>query len=261
MTKPKKSAPAAAPAPKKASKKKPSTMTVTSETGVTEVTEDFLEGPGPRIPDLHARPKKELGDQREPRVDRIPLGQCIAMAHPRNPKDHAIEAIIDSIVRFGFVDPPILDEATETMVAGHGRCEALEAMQKMKQKPPIGIRVAPNGEWLVPVLRGLSFANESERDAFVIANNQHVINGGWKFDILTELLGELRDGTDLGTSGLGFEQVELDNLLGNYRADSAPPDGFDPEDAPRDDEPRGDKPRTQITARIECPNCKHVFER
>lgn len=245
------------PAPKTKAKKTKPTMVVTSETGVTAIEEDFLDGPGPRIPVVKPKPG-ELGEHR---LGWIPLAKCLSMAHPNNPKDHDIEALIGSFIRFGFRDPPEIDEATETMVAGHGRCEALEAMDKTKAQPPRGIKVAPNGEWLVPVVRGLSFENELERDAYIIAANQHTINGGWKFDVLTEMLGRIGSQTELGTSGLGFEQVELDNLLGNYREDSTPSDGFDPEDVPAGEPEGRNKPRTEITARIECPNCKHVFER
>jgi hypothetical protein len=197
------------------------------------------------------------------RIELLPLAQLLSMAHKKNPKEHDLEALAGSFGRFGFIQPPLLDEASSVLVAGHGRCEALELLEKKGSPPPAGIEVAPNGEWLVPTVRGVSFANDRERDAYVIADNQHVMNGGWRFEMLTSLLGEI--GADGGNyEGLGFEQVELDNLLGNY-VDTSEPSGFDPEANGTSNEPsgggKGDKPRTEITAKIECPNCGHMIQR
>lgn len=189
----------------------------------------------------------------------MPLSQLLAMAHPKNPKDHDIESLIAAFVRFGFKAPPSIDEVTMTMVAGHGRCEALERMRTTAQSPPDGIE-EKGTEWLVPVVRGMEFKSERERDAYVIADNQQVMAGGWRFEVLSELIGQLRD--DGGFSGLGFEEIELNALLGQYN-EGDPSGGMDPE-ANEGNDP-GDsgtnKGRTQITARIECPNCKHTFER
>ena len=195
------------------------------------------------------------------RIEMMSLADLLEMRHERNPKEHDIESLIASFKRFGFTAAPTIDEATVTMVAGHGRCEALEQMRAKAMPPPAGVEERGT-TWFVPVVRGVSFKSPRERDAYVIADNQNVMAGGWKFDMLAQLVGELQN--DGGFDGLGFEKIELDALLGQIPAE-LPSDGFDPEDRPGNsaggaagDDNRG---RTQITARIECPNCKHVFER
>lgn len=186
----------------------------------------------------------------------MPLSELLAMAHPNNPKEHDLDALSDSFVRFGFVAYPTIDEATSTMAAGHGRCLALARIRNAGAAPPRGVEER-GMEWWVPVVRGVSFKSATERDAYVLADNQHVMAGGWKFDVLADMLRQLKESED-GFSGLGFETVEIDSLLGNYIADEPPDDGFDPEQRTRGD---GDRPTTQITATITCPNCKHTFQR
>jgi hypothetical protein len=203
--------------------------------------------------------KKPADAPTEVHLERMPLSTLLGMRHERNPKEHDIPSLVDSFRRFGFVAFPTIDEASGVLVAGHGRCEALETIRVAGERPPMNVTedissATGKVDWLVPVVRGVAFVSEIERDAFVVADNQHVMNGGWQFDKLTDMLGRL--GADGGSyQGLGFEQVELDNLLGNYRQDPAPPDGYDPEGAP------SDKPRTTITAHVTCPSCGHTFER
>ncbi len=190
------------------------------------------------------------------RLEKMPLSDLVKRGNPRNPKDHNVDAIIASFIRFGFTSPVSIDETTDFLVAGHGRCEALALMLANGAAPPHGIDVSDDGEWMVPVVRGLEFKTERERDAFTIAENQLTSAGGWRFDLLSEMLGELRE--DGGFDGLGFEQIELDALLGQYEQEP-PDDGQDPEQMTTTSS--SDKPRTEITARIECPHCHMMIER
>lgn len=205
----------------------------------------------------------------EAKLEKMGLPALLAMAHKRNPKDHDIGSLVSSFVRFGFIAFPTIDEASMTMVAGHGRCEALEQMRtvgvtdsagNVSKAPPSGITVDSDGTWLVPVVRGIDFKSEKERDAYVIADNQNVMAGGWKFDILSEMLTELRD--DGGFEGLGFETIELNALLGQY-AHEPPNDGQDPEQMGNDPDPEtgGSGARTTMVVTIECPHCHNKFER
>lgn len=150
----------------------------------------------------------------------MPLKTCIAMRHHRNPKAHDIDALIGSFRRFGFVAPPTIDESSSIMVAGHGRCEGLARMRERGEPPPAGVE-ATDTDWMVPVLRGIAFENNHERDAYVIADNQHVIAGGWNMQALGELLAELEP---ISLDGLGFDDDELNSLLGGG-ADSDDDDG------------------------------------
>lgn len=194
------------------------------------------------------------------KIENMPLSQLLKMAHQKNPKDHDIDSLRASFRRFGFTAPPTIDEVTQTMVAGHGRCEALELIRTAGEPPPDGI-VEKGTEWLVPVVRGVSFKSETERDAYVIADNQNVMAGGWKFDVLADLMKSL-DGNG-GFEGLGFQEIELNALL-QRGAPEEPDGGMDPEATDGNDPGDGDgkkKPRVEMKVTVECPECGHKFER
>lgn len=154
-------------------------------------------------------------DQSEPkettatsRIELTPLDSLLSMANTRNPKDHSIPDLIASFRRFGFVAPPTIDEATTTMVAGHGRCQALAEMRERNEAPPANVEIDTTGMWMVPVLRGISFESERERDAFTIADNQSTIHGGWNFDLLSSMLKRIK--SEGGAfDGMGFDDIDL----------------------------------------------------
>lgn len=195
------------------------------------------------------------------RLEPMPLSQLLKMRHPKNPKDHNIPDLVASFKRFGFKAFPTIDEATQVLVAGHGRCEALEHMRSLGVPPPDGVE-EKGTEWLVPVIRGMSFANEHERDAFLIADNQHVAAGGWKFEELSNLVRDL-EAANVGFDGLGFGQTELDSLLGNYVPPQLPPDEPPPatDNAPTqvDNKP---SVRNEIDVKTSycCPKCGHEWQ-
>src|SRR5260370_6403559 len=97
---------------------------------------------------------------------------------PRNPKDHDVPLLHDSFSRFGYVDPVALNERTGRLVAGHGRLQALQEAKAKGQQPPKRIEVR-EGEWYVPVLRGIAFDSDEEAEAYVVTSNQATILGGW----------------------------------------------------------------------------------
>lgn len=133
------------------------------------------------------------------------------MRHKKNPKEHSIPDLVASIKRWGFVAPPTIDEGTQILVAGHGRCEALESMRAARVAVPMGIGINERGEWLVPVLRGIEFENEVERDAYLVADNANTMRAGWA-DNVGDFLRELQD-AGASFEGIGIEHDELEELL------------------------------------------------
>lgn len=121
---------------------------------------------------------------------------------PRNPKDHDLQEIKKSFTRFGFVNPIILDEGTGSIVAGHGRLDALKLMKTGNFNPPKRV-VVEDGKWLVPILRGITFDDPSEAEAYVLADNKLSEIGGWKSDVLSEVLKDMVD-VDGALEGTGF---------------------------------------------------------
>ena len=126
---------------------------------------------------------------------------------PRNPKAHDIPGIKASLRRFGFVDPIAVDETTKRIVAGHGRLEAVLELKAEGEPPPR--RVKRKGKaWLVPVLRGATFADDTEAEAYLVADNALTMLAGWEDAELVDLL------QDMGNlEGTGYDPAALEALV------------------------------------------------
>lgn len=137
----------------------------------------------------------------------------------RNPKDHDLGELMQSIRRFGFVDAVILDERTGRLISGHGRLEALRALFKeAPQSPPEGVDFQQHGpddvRWLVPVQRGWSSKNDTDAEALLVAVNRLVELGGWNDPALDALLVDLaRTGGEEALEGTGYDAGDVDRIL------------------------------------------------
>jgi ParB-like chromosome segregation protein Spo0J len=123
----------------------------------------------------------------------------------RNARTHSkrqIKQIADSIQRFGFTNPILIDDDNRIM-AGHGRSEAAKFL----------------GISEVPCLR-LSEMNEADKRAYVIADNKLGLNAGWDQEALALELQELMD-LGFQVELTGFELPEIDILL-NDTAEASP---------------------------------------
>jgi hypothetical protein len=132
--------------------------------------------------------------------------------NPRNPRTHSgkqIRQIADSIGAFGFTNPLLVTE-DGTLIAGEGRYKAAQLL---------GLPKVP-----VIVLVGLSPARQR---ALAIADNKIAENAGWDRARLAieipELSGSLEtEGLDV--SILGFDAVEIDQLLTDFEENAADPE-------------------------------------
>lgn len=114
--------------------------------------------------------------------------------HERNPKQHPdkqIRLLEESIKRFGWTNPVILDKDGR-ILAGHARVKAAIAA----------------GNDTVPCIR--TKLTGAEADAYLIADNRISDLAPYDRDILAELLGELPD--DLAEL-TGFDSSDIDALL------------------------------------------------
>jgi ParB-like chromosome segregation protein Spo0J len=101
----------------------------------------------------------------------------------RTHSDHQVAQIAASIKEFGFTNPVLLDEHG-SIVAGHGRVMAARKL-KLDEVPTITL------EWLT----------DTQRRAYVIADNKLALNAGWDDEMLRLELCELGDlGFDLDLS-------------------------------------------------------------
>lgn len=134
-----------------------------------------------------------------------------------NPKLHDLEAIKMSLRRWGFVLPLVEDEATGTLVAGHGRLEAIQQMYEAGEDAPKRVR-EQGAEWFVPVLSGVAFRTAEEAEAYLLADNRLVELGGWKTEELVEMV---RDLQDRGVPTIGWAPDDMQKLL----VDASSPEG------------------------------------
>lgn len=129
-----------------------------------------------------------------------------------NPKSHDTDGIARSITTHGFTEPPLLDERTGRLVAGHGRLDDLRARKGGGGNPPAGVQVdADTGDWLVPVVRGWSSTDDAHAAAYLAASNKLTEAGGWDPALLPGFLSEL---DNVGLLPLtGFSDDELAKML------------------------------------------------
>jgi len=166
--------------------------------------------------------------------DRFTVYERIGDVAPaaRNPKGHQLGRLRKLIERFGFTQPLLHDERTGRLVAGHGRLAVLTEMAAKGGKPPDGIRLADDGDWLVPVVHGWQSRSDAEAEAYLLADNRASELGGW---IDAELAIVLRD-LDAADSELrelvGWTDSQLSDLVDGLD-DPLPDEG----DAPVDDLP------------------------
>jgi DNA modification methylase len=117
--------------------------------------------------------------------------------YARNSRTHSDEQIAQiaaSIKEFGWTNPILID-GDNGIIAGHGR---LSAARKL-------------GHEEVPVIE-LKDLTETQRKAYIIADNRLALNAGWDNEMLTiELNDLLADGFALEL--LGFDPKEIDALL------------------------------------------------
>lgn len=129
----------------------------------------------------------------------------------RNPKSHDDISIYESMMRFGFTSPVIVNESTGKLLAGHGRIKVLRDTKRLGGSPPEGIQINDDGEWLVPVVGGVSLEGEDEHGAYVLADNRTSENGGWLDQELAAVLEQIE--STVGLHGTGFTDQDLEALL------------------------------------------------
>jgi DNA modification methylase len=136
----------------------------------------------------------------------------------RNARTHSkkqLRQIADSIERFGFTNPVLID-ADGVILAGHGRVAAALLL----------------GLGHVPCLR-IETMTAAEKRAYVIADNKLALNAGWDEDILAEELKDLlASGLDFDIGLTGFSIPEIDSLIEGLEPNEpgAPEDDVLPED-------------------------------
>ena len=106
----------------------------------------------------------------------IPYGR-----NPRTHSDTQVGQIADSIQTFGF-NNPILVDTQAGIIAGHGRLLAARKLQLCE----------------VPVIV-LDHLTESQKNAYILADNQLALNAGWDEELLQMELAVLQTKNSIST--------------------------------------------------------------
>lgn len=119
--------------------------------------------------------------------------------YSKNARTHSeaqVAQIAASIIEFGFTNPVLID-GEKGIIAGHGR---LMAAKKL------GLKEVP-----VVVLDHLS---ETQKKAYIIADNKLAENAGWDEEILASELADLKE-ENFNLDLVGFEDQELEKIFSN----------------------------------------------
>ena len=130
--------------------------------------------------------------QKHPEIRMTPVDNLIPYArNARTHSDEQVAQIAASISEFGF-NNPILTDGEHGLIAGHGR---LAAARKLGLKE-------------VPVIE-LGHLSDTQKKAYILADNRIALNAGWDDGLLTLELQELQGANvDLGLLGFGDEEIE-----------------------------------------------------
>lgn len=128
-------------------------------------------------------------------IESVDLETLIPYA--RNARTHSADQVAQiaaSIKEFGFTNPVLIDE-TGGIIAGHGRVLAARKLGLVE----------------VPTIK-LDYLSETQKKAYIIADNKLALNAGWDERMLGLEVKEIDEaGFDL--SLMGFSEKELNELL------------------------------------------------
>ena len=153
-----------------------------------------------------------------PDIQHLPLSEL--KPWPGNARTHSrkqVKQLADSIRRFGFTQPLLIDEDNR-ILAGHGRVRAAREL----------------GFTTVPCLR-IDDLSQIEKRAYVLADNKLALNAGWDQDLLIEeLKGLVAEDLSFEIGVTGFSIAETERLLAAGPGETT--------DDPEEERPAGDAP-------------------
>ena len=118
----------------------------------------------------------------------------LLIPYARNARTHSKEQILQlrsSLREFGFVNPIIVDKELN-IIAGHGRVLAAKA-EGLSEVPCVFAE----------------HLTDSQKRAYILADNRLALNAGWDEELLALEFGELKDlGFDLELTGFGLDEIE-----------------------------------------------------
>jgi hypothetical protein len=158
------------------------------------------------------------------KIETTPIEKLIPYArNSRTHSDQQVAQVAASIREFGFTNPVLID-SEDGIIAGHGRVMAARKL----------------GLTEVPCIR-LGHLTETQKRAYIIADNKLALNSGWDEEMLGLELADLREADfDLGL--LGFDADGIEAALNPDELEGRGSDDYtDKVDAPVY-KPKGERP-------------------
>ena len=129
------------------------------------------------------------------KIETIPIADLIPYArNSRTHSDQQVAQVAASIREFGFTNPVLID-AEDGIIAGHGRVMAARKLNMTE----------------VPCIR-LEHLTETQKRAYIIADNKLALNSGWDEEMLGLELADLRE-DDFDLDLVGFNADEIEDAL------------------------------------------------
>ena len=129
--------------------------------------------------------------------------------YARNSRTHSAEQVAQiaaSIREFGWTNPILID-GENGIIAGHGRVLAAHKL----------------GETQVPTIE-LSHMSDTQKRAYIIADNKLALNAGWDNDMLALEIDDLKEaGYDIGLTGFNIDEISALNGNENINNDHKEP--------------------------------------
>jgi len=160
------------------------------------------------IVDMGKLVKGDGMDKQELHIEYVPVDDL--KPYDKNARKHGdfdVDAIAESIRKFGFNDPIGVWGKDNLIVEGHGR---LLASKKLGMKK-------------VPIIH-LDHLSDEQRRAYALAHNKTAENSEWDMEMLAEELESLNDaGLDLDMSSFGFDKApEVEKTVDDIEEDEPP---------------------------------------
>lgn len=162
------------------------------------------------------------------KIETIKIEKLIPYArNSRTHSDEQVAQVAASIREFGFTNPVLID-AEDGIIAGHGRVMAARKLNMAE----------------VPCIR-LGHLTETQKRAYIIADNKLALNSGWDEEMLGLELADLRE-ADFDLDLIGFDAAEIEAALNPVEPNFLP--------GTEDDQGKLDE-----KSPIECPHCNKFF--
>jgi len=161
-------------------------------------------------------------------VEQIAIEKLIPYANnARTHSDKQVAQIAASIREFGFNNPVLIDEQS-SIIAGHGRVLAARKLELDS----------------IPCIR-LNHLSDTQRRAYMIADNKIAMNAGWDEELLALELTELTEfGVNMDLTGFTVDEIvslKQPNFEAATEEDQGQLDQLDPK-------------------WVACPNCGKEFD-